>query len=131
MTGVVLGGGVVLGPSALSKLAVSPSIFFVNCCHLGEIDAAAEDKASQASLEGRPEFAASIAVELIRLGVCCVIVAGWAVDDDAAEAFGKCFYQEMLDGANFGVATLRARQKAIRSPSEQQHLGRIPKLWRP
>src|SRR5208282_5553300 len=111
MTGVVLGGGVVLGPSALSKLAVSPSIFFVNCCHLGEIDAAAEDKASQASLEGRPEFAASIAVELIRLGVCCVIVAGWAVDDDAAEAFGKCFYQEMLDGANFGVATLRARQK--------------------
>ncbi len=84
MTGVVLGGGVVLGPSALSKLPVSPSIFFVNCCNLGKIDAAAEDKARQASLEGRPEFAASVAVELIRLGVRCVIVAGWKVDDDAA-----------------------------------------------
>jgi CHAT domain len=112
MTGAVLGGGVVLGPSALSKLAVSPSIFFVNCCHLGEIDAAAEDKARQASLEGRPELAASVAVELIRLGVRCVVVAGWAVDDAAAETFGKFFYQEMLNGATFGVATLRARQEA-------------------
>jgi CHAT domain len=112
MTGVVLGGGVVLGPSALSKLAVSPSIFLVNCCHLGEIDAAAEDKARQASLVGRPEFAASVAVELVRLGVRCVIVAGWAVDDDAAAKFGTTFYEGMLDGASFGVATLRARQEA-------------------
>ncbi len=112
MTGVVLGGGVVLGPSALSKLPVSPSIFFVNCCHLGEIDAAAEDKARQESLAGRPEFAASVAVELINLGVRCVIVAGWAVDDDAAAAFGERFYSEMLDGAGFGDATLRARKAA-------------------
>jgi tetratricopeptide (TPR) repeat protein len=112
MTGVVLGGGVVLGPSALSKLPVSPSIFFVNCCNLGKIDAASEDQAVQASLEGRPEFAASIAVELIKLGVRCVIVAGWKVDDDAAAAFGEKFYAEMLQGASFGDATLRARQKA-------------------
>ena len=112
MTGVVLGGGVVLGPSALSKLAVTPSIFFVNCCHLGEIDAAAEDKSRQASLAGGPELAASVAVALVQLGVRCVVVAGWAVDDDPAEAFGECFYREMLGGASFGVATLRARQKA-------------------
>ena len=112
MTGVVLGGGIVLGPSALSKLPVSPSIFFVNCCHLGRIDSAGEDQAREASLEGRPEFAASIAVELIKLGVRCVIVAGWAVDDDAAAVFGETFYDEMLRGASFGEATLQARMKA-------------------
>ena len=112
MTGVVLGGGVVLGPSALARLPVSPSIFFVNCCHLGRIDSALEDQAREASQEGGPEFAASIAVELIKLGVRCVIVAGWAVDDDAAAAFGETFYDEMLRGASFGESTLQARQKA-------------------
>ena len=112
MTGVLLGGGVVLGPSALARLPVSPSIVFVNCCHLGRIDAALEDQAREASQEGGPEFAASIAVELIKLGVRCVIVAGWAVDDDAAAAFGETFYDEMLRGASFGEATLQARRKA-------------------
>jgi tetratricopeptide (TPR) repeat protein len=89
---------------------VSPSIFFVNCCNLGKIDAAAEDKARQEVLEGRPELAASVAVQLIRLGVRCVIVAGWEVDDDGASTFGQTFYQQMLDGASFGEATLRARK---------------------
>jgi CHAT domain/Cytosol aminopeptidase family, N-terminal domain len=115
VTGIVLGGGIVLGPSALSKLPVSPSIFFVNCCNLGKIDAAVEDKARQESLEGRPEFAASVAVELIRLGVRCVIVAGWEVDDDGAQAFGERFYSEMLSGETFGDATLRARQAAYKA----------------
>ena len=64
VTGVVLGGGVVMGPSELSKLPVSPAIFFVNCCNLGKIDATAEDKARQESLEGRPELAASVAVAI-------------------------------------------------------------------
>ena len=52
----------------------------------------------QESLEGRPELAASVAVQLIQLGVRCVIVAGWEVDDDCAQAFGQRFYSEMLDG---------------------------------
>jgi len=111
-TGVVLGSGIIMGPSELSKLPVSPSIFFVNCCNLGKIDAAAEDRARQESLEGRPEFAASVAVQLIQLGVRCVIVAGWEVDDDGARTFGKTFYEQMLDGASFGDATLRARKAA-------------------
>jgi hypothetical protein len=112
VTGVVLGGGVVMGPSELSKLPVSPAIFFVNCCNLGKIDATAEDKARQESLEGRPELAASVAVQLIQLGVRCVIVAGWEVDDDCAKAFGLRFYSEMLDGSSFGEATLQARRAA-------------------
>jgi tetratricopeptide (TPR) repeat protein len=123
MTGVVLGGGVVLGPSALSKLAVSPSIFFVNCCHLGEIDAAAEDKARQASLEGRPEFAASVAVELVRLGVRCVIAAGWAVDDEPAKVFGTRFYGEMLKGASFGEAVRGARKAAYSAQANSNTWG--------
>ena len=112
VTGVVLGGGVVMGPSELSKLPVSPAIFFVNCCNLGQIDAMAEDKARQESLEGRPELAASVAVQLIQLGVRCVIVAGWEVDDDCAKAFGLRFYSEILDGSSFGEATLQARRAA-------------------
>jgi hypothetical protein len=112
VTGIVLGGGIVLGPAALSQLPVSPSIFFVNCCNLGKIDVAAEEKAREESLEGRPELAASIAIELIRLGVRCVIVAGWEVDDDGAKAFGERFYSEMLEGTTFGDATWKARKAA-------------------
>lgn len=115
VTGVVLGGGIVLGPSVLSKLPVSPGIVFVNCCHLGKIDPLAEDQARQAGASGRPELAASVAVELIRSGVRCVVAAGWAVDDAAAEAFATRFYEEMLTGADFGSATLAARRVAYES----------------
>jgi hypothetical protein len=111
-TGIVLGADVVMGPAELSKLPVSPSIFFVNCCNLGKVNSADENKARQEALDGRPELAASVAVQLIQLGVRCVIVAGWEVDDGCARAFGECFYSEMLEGASFGDATLAARRKA-------------------
>ncbi|HEY5207084.1 MAG TPA: CHAT domain-containing protein [Roseiarcus sp.] len=100
-TGVVVGGGVVLTPLALAKLPVSPGIAFVNCCYLGSMD-----------LDGRPEFAANVAVEFMKLGARCVIAAGWAVKDDVAKLFGDTFYQAMLEGDNFGNATLRARRAA-------------------
>lgn len=106
MTGIVLGGGVVLGPSALSKLPVSPGIAFINCCHLG---------IGQPGLDGRPEFAANVAVELVKLGARCVIAAGWAVDDRVAAVFARSFYEEMLDGQPFGLATLTARRRAFES----------------
>jgi hypothetical protein len=116
-TGIVLGPGVVLGPSALAKLPVSPGIVFVNCCYLGSMDIAAgeeeeDEDARQSRLSGRPEFAANVAVELIKLGARCVIAAGWAVDDKAAALFGETFYREMLDRETFGTATRSARQKA-------------------
>jgi len=114
-TGVVLGGGVVMGPAELSRLPISPSIFFVNCCSLGRIDESEEDRAQQESRQGRPELAASVATELVRLGVRCVIVAGWEVDDDAAEVFATTFYQEMLEGLSFGEATLRARKSTYQA----------------
>lgn len=113
MTGVVLGGGVVLGPSVLSKMPVSPNVFFLNCCHLGHIDSAAEDQAQQAALTAaQPELAASLAVQLIRNGAQAVVAAGWAVQDSVAKEFGKTFYDAMLNGGGFGDATLAARRVA-------------------
>lgn len=100
-TGVVLGGGVVLSPSAFAKLPVAPGIAFINCCYLGSMD-----------LDGRPEFAANVAVELMKLGARCVVATGWAVKDDIAKLFGETFYRAMLAGETFGSATLRARQDA-------------------
>ena len=100
-TGVVLGGGVVLGPSAFAKLPVAPGIAFINCCYLGSMD-----------LDGRPEFAANVAVELMKLGARCVVATGWAVKDDIAKLFGETFYRAMLAGDTFGSATLKARKEA-------------------
>ena len=115
VTGVVLGGDMVMGSTELSRLPISPSIFFVNCCSLGKIDESEEDKAREESLQGRPELAASVAIELIRLGVRCVIAAGWEVDDDAAQVFATTFYKEMLEGASFGEGTLRARMSTYQA----------------
>ncbi len=113
LTGVVLGGGTVLGPSVLAQLSVSPELFFLNCCHLGRIEPEQETEASVAAARGqRPELAASVAVELIRNGVRGVVAAGWAVDDDAAERFATTFYNRMLDADDFGAATQEARRQA-------------------
>ena len=113
-TGIVLGGGAVLDPSAMAKIPVSPGILFINCCHLG---------VGSISLEGRPEFAANVAIELIKLGARCVIAAGWAIDDGAASVFGTSFYQAMLDGRTFGEATLLARQAAYRANPNSSTFG--------
>jgi hypothetical protein len=113
-TGIVLGGGAVLDPSALAKIPVSPGIVFINCCHLG---------VGPINLEGRPEFAANVAIELVKLGARCVIAAGWAIDDDVAAVFGKCFYKAMLEGKTFGDATLLARQEAYRANPNSSTFG--------
>lgn len=113
MTGVVLGSGIVLGPSVLSKMPVAPNLFFLNCCHIGKVEPGAEESARKAALAvNQPELAASVAVQLIRSGVRAVVAAGWAVDDDAALEFSKKFYGIMLDGGGFGEATLFARGAA-------------------
>ena len=53
-TGIVLGDGAVLDSSALAKIPVSPGIVFINCCHLA---------VGPVNLEGRPEFAANVAID--------------------------------------------------------------------
>ncbi len=100
-TGVVIGDDVRLTADVIRQLPACPSLVFLSCCHLGRTDE---------PQHGR--FAASVAVELMRIGVRCLVVAGWAVDDAAARAFATAFYERLLDGETFGDAVSAARRSA-------------------
>ena len=106
--GVVLSGGTFLGPREIATMRTVPELVFVNCCHLAGRDAAQ----TLAPRLDRSAFAAGVADELIKLGVRCVIAAGWAVEDGPAETFAATFYRELLAGATFVDATGRAREAA-------------------
>ena len=61
--GVVLSDGVFLGWREIRAMRKVPELVFVNCCHLAGKD-------PQGMLgDSRPEFAATVADELIRIGV--------------------------------------------------------------
>jgi tetratricopeptide (TPR) repeat protein len=114
--GVVLSDGTFLGPREIKMLRTVPELVFVNCCYLA---ARNPDQLFQADSPAdpsynRPLFAATIAEELIRLGVRCVIAAGWAVRDDAAQTFATTFYDALLRGRRFIDAVGEARQEAYR-----------------
>ena len=108
--GVVLSQGVFLGPDEIGKLPVVPELVFVNCCHLG-----AHDIQQTLKLEQPGAFAAGVADALIRIGVRCVIAAGWAVDDGPAEIFATTFYRWLLAGQTFIDAVAEARRAALRA----------------
>ncbi|MBC8058728.1 MAG: CHAT domain-containing protein [Rhizobiales bacterium] len=114
--GRVAGGGVVLsgndtylGANEVRAMRTVPELVFLNCCHLAGRDAAATLKAQPYD---RAAFAANIAEELIRVGVRCVIAAGWAVEDEPAEKFATAFYASLLGGARFIEAVGVARAAA-------------------
>ncbi|MFT3820312.1 MAG: CHAT domain-containing protein [Rubrivivax sp.] len=115
--GVVLEDGIFLGAQEIDALATVPELVFVNCCHLGRLDgraagtAAAPVPAPTPRKPGpRPRFAATIASQLIDIGVRCVVVAGWAVDDRGAERFATTFYGQLLQGKTFADAVQAARR---------------------
>jgi len=114
-TGVILGGGsepMVLNNQILAQMPVIPELFFVNCCNLGEIG-------NPATRSNRPELAGSMAVQLIKMGVRSVVVAGWEVSDRQAQAFAERLYNEMLRGTRFGEAVKLARAGVYESdPSD-------------
>jgi len=113
--GVVLSDGTFLGPREIRSMRKVPELVFVNCCHLAARSAAqllTADAANRAAPTDRPRFAAGVAEELIRIGVRCVIAAGWAVDDGAAKAFATRFYDALLRGRRFIDAVAEARQEA-------------------
>lgn len=115
-TGVVLGGSLVLGPSIFANMTVPPALVFLNCCHVGRVDPNAEARRhANVNQRERPSFAASLAVQLIRIGVRGVIAAGWAVDDVAAACFARRFYDVFADNATFGHAVKVARAEAYRA----------------
>ena len=107
-------GGVVLSDGFLSATEISamrktPELVFVNCCYL----AARSPNQLLRSDYDRVRFAAGVAEELIRIGVRCVIAAGWAVDDEAASAFATTFYRSLLGGRRFLDAVSDARRAAL------------------
>jgi len=113
-SGMVIGNGQFLTTSDIAQLSKVPEFVFVNCCYLGQMDAAA-DQLNQ----DRNKLAANIGTQLIEIGVKAVIVAGWAVDDSAALDFCKKFYDCLFSGVPFGEAAKSAR-KAI----YEDHQGR-------
>lgn len=106
--GVVLSGpSTFLGADEIRAMRVAPELVFLNCCHLAHADAA-----SALAEYDRTAFAANLAEELIRVGVRCVIAAGWAVEDAAAEKFATAFYAALFGGARFIDAVGEARRAA-------------------
>lgn len=103
ISGMVIGDNQFLTAAQIRQMRAVPQLVFVNCCHLGHID----DNKPPRNLP--PDLAANLATELIKMGVRCVVAAGWAVQDDAAALFAATFYRELLDGAPFGQAVLTAR----------------------
>ena len=108
VTGMVLGNGMYLTAGEIGQMRQVPELVFVNCCHLGAIGAVGTSGvARQTGTYHR--LAASIATELIDIGVRAVVACGWAVDDAAASTFAATIYARMLAGASFGEAIAAAR----------------------
>jgi hypothetical protein len=104
--GVVLSDDIFLSAKELGSMEAVPELVFVNCCYLA--------KSAPTATEPPPgfdaaQFAASVAESLIKLGVRCVVAAGWAVGDEAAAVFATAFYQALLDAKSFQEAVAEAR----------------------
>mgnify|MGYP005748592715 FL=1 len=110
--GVVIGKDAFITVQEIAQMSTVPDLVFVNCCYLGKV--ALEPKARQ----DRNRLAANIGTQLIRNGVKAVVVAGWAVDDQAALDFCQKFYQELFSGVRFGEAVRRARQHIYNSSKD-------------
>jgi pimeloyl-ACP methyl ester carboxylesterase/tetratricopeptide (TPR) repeat protein len=112
VTGMVIGDGMFLTPIEVRQMRQVPELVFINCCHLGRVEAAAP--AEENGLNRRWDYnliAASVATEFIGMGVRAVIAAGWAVDDGAAATFARTFYDLMLQGVKFGEAVKLSRKE--------------------
>ena len=110
VTGMVLGDDVFLTPGEIQQMRAVPELVFINCCHLGRIEAATAGATPQEV--AFPQLAANIATEFIKIGVRAIVAAGWEVEDRAASSFATIFYQEMLKGETFGDAVKTARRRA-------------------
>lgn len=107
-SGMVIGKNQFLSTREIKQMSNVPELVFVNCCHLGKTDGMAEEL-----FQERYKLAANVGTQLINNGVRCVVAAGWAVDDKAAEEFADVFYDFMFKGATFGKAVLEARQSVF------------------
>lgn len=100
-SGVVLSDGLLITAAEIAAMEIVPELVFLNCCHLGQVDTGRSGN----------KLAASVARELIDIGVRCVIVSGWAVRDASAMCFGQAFYEQLLvRRLPFGEAVFEARK---------------------
>ncbi|HRO59498.1 MAG TPA: CHAT domain-containing protein, partial [Burkholderiaceae bacterium] len=109
--GVILSGGAVLGPREMAAMDRVPELVFINCCFTGQVKPESGVKANALGVRRLP-FAASLAEQLIRNGVRCVVAAGWAVEDTAAKVFAQTFYERLRQGERFVDAVGAARRAA-------------------
>ena len=111
-TGVLLSDGVLLTAAEVRAMEQVPELVFLNCCHLGQVSEPVRAPVLAGTRHAN-RLAASLARELIEIGVRCVVVAGWAVGDGPAQTFGETFYEQILrEGRTFGEAVLAARLAA-------------------
>jgi len=108
ITGMVIGDGIYLTPAEIRQMRQVPELVFINCCHLGHIEAT--DRATSNERHDQNLIAANVATEFIRMGVHAVVAAGWAVDDAAALTFATALYDRMLEAVPFGRAVKEARK---------------------
>lgn len=108
-SGMAIGNNIFLTPSHIRQMSNLPELVFINCCHIGYIDAN-EERETQEQFK----LAANIGTELIDKGVRVVIAAGWQVDDEDAEIFATEFYKKMFEGETFGKAVRSAREEIYR-----------------
>ncbi len=104
-SGMVIGQNSFLTTAEIAQMSTTPELVFVNCCFLGKTNGVAESL-----FQERFKLAANIGTQLINNGVKAVIVAGWAVDDEAALTFAMKFYECMFQGKTFGEAVKAARE---------------------
>ena len=102
--GMIIGDNLFLTAKEIDQMSQVPEFVFVNCCHLGNVDEAAEQRSRQFY-----KLAANIGVQLIEMGVKAVIAAGWAVHDQAALLFAETLYNHLFSGVPFGNAVKAAR----------------------
>lgn len=108
-SGLLIGPDRYLTAQTVAQLAAVPQLVFLNCCYSGVIEDAESDR-RRGSVH---LLAASVARELMSIGVRAVVAAGWTVDDQGALAFAETFYGELVaQGASFGDAVGAARQAA-------------------
>ncbi len=109
-SGVLLSDGLMLTAAEIQQMEVVPDLVFLNCCHLGTVDGRYVTREVEYN-----RLASSLSRELIDMGVRAVVVAGWAVDDQAAHVFASSFYRYLInDGRTFGMAVHHARRDTYR-----------------
>jgi hypothetical protein len=109
-SGVLIGPDRFLTAQTVAQLDTVPQLVFLNCCYSGGI----EDAESARRRRGNVNLlAASVARELMAIGVRAVVAAGWTVDDQGALAFAETFYEQMVThSASFGDAVAAGRRSA-------------------